>query len=32
MNLALFVLHVTVGGLIAAHGARKLFTRATSST
>ena len=25
MNLALFVLHVTVGGLIAAHGAQKLF-------
>ena len=25
MNLALFVLHVTVGGLLAAHGAQKLF-------
>jgi putative oxidoreductase len=25
MNLALFVLHVTIGGLIAAHGAQKLF-------
>ena len=25
MNLALFALHVTLGGLIAAHGAQKLF-------
>jgi putative oxidoreductase len=25
MDLALFVLHVTIGGLIAAHGAQKLF-------
>jgi putative oxidoreductase len=25
MNLALFALHVTIGGLMAAHGAQKLF-------